>query len=123
MIDWTYNSAKSRFVVVVAGAYSEQELLRATIDVHDSEDFVPGIDVLIDASKSAATISPTEMGQLMKVLKTRKQRMQNCRYAVVVARSRGLIMTNIMAAMAVLVSAKVRGFVNLKSAEAWLSNE
>jgi len=56
-------------VVVVTVAYSDQELLRAAVDRLDSDDFVAGIDVLIDASKSAATISPVEVGQLINVPK------------------------------------------------------
>jgi hypothetical protein len=119
----TFNSAKSRFIVVVTGAFSGQGFLSAALDVNDSEYFEPGTDVLIDASKSTASIPPLEMGQLVNALKTRKQKIRSCRYAVIVARSSGLIMTNILAAFAVLVSSKVRGFVSLKSPEAWLETE
>lgn len=115
MIEWTYNSAKTRFVVVVTGTHSDQEIFKVAADVHDSEYFVPGIDVLIDSSKGVATISPVEMGQIFKFLNKKKEQIKNCRYAIVVARSSGLIMANILAVLATLLSVQVRGFVNLKA--------
>lgn len=123
MFDWNFDTEKNRIKIVVAGRYSDADLIKLVVEVLDCANFGPGVDVLVDASKSPVSLSAGQLSQLIKLLKKSKKRLESCRYAVVVGSSSGLIMANILSALASLVSARAKGFVNLKTAEEWLLDE
>ena len=105
---------------VIEGDFSTEEITATILGIVEHPEFRPGFEILSDHSRIGEPINRAQVGEMVSLLGSHREKIKDARLAVVVAKPASLGMMNMLAVLAGDLFREVQVFRTVEQAEQWL---